>query len=633
MRLPSHSAAALLLAAALALRLPAMWTLPFWVDEAESSINALAILEHGVPTDTFLGAPIFENMLVRPWPEHPELEFRDISYSDRGVTVYHGWLPLYAIAAAFRVGGIAAPPPAADWRLSPDVATMRFETVTARLPSLLFSMAFVVLTGLAAGRMAGRDAALAALVLTGLSSSLVVVGSYARYHAATLALSALAANALWRVSSRGSARDHTWLAVAVVLLFHTHLIAFATVVAVAVVGLLIPPVRLTRAARLFLTLAVAGLACLPWFVLSGFAEHLQVVSQGPRLLDFSIDVRDYVADRIPYAVAFGVGGAWLLVVSALHGSRTLERLKAPFDRHGQQYMLLVAWMAVATALWFLLTPPASAWPDRLSLCLFVPGTLWLSLLLADACRTLTTRSVVVAPLAAVAFLAAGGLILPRPLDADAFARIARTLDAVDRLALPPDAKVYASPNAHLVFGFYARRPIQSIAPIRKPFLDTHPRDVVVIEQRLYSEFPAPDPADVARTAAREGVVLSSSQAAEWSARLSTRHVASLVSPLVRRVEPPVGPLPSFADVAFRDASAAMQHLLTTELTRLSALPIFRGFPIRNGTDVWTTFAYRLVDPAARSGARLNAHDRLACGTAMVVPATNYVIYHSPAPCA
>jgi hypothetical protein len=70
-------------------------------DEAESAINALTILEHGVPTDRYLSLPIYENTLTRPWPDSEEYEFKDTSYSDRGFAVYHGWLPLYAIAASF----------------------------------------------------------------------------------------------------------------------------------------------------------------------------------------------------------------------------------------------------------------------------------------------------------------------------------------------------------------------------------------------------------------------------------------------------------------------------------------------------------------------------------------------------
>src|SRR5688500_4700868 len=50
------------------------------IDEAESAINALSILEHGVPTDRYLGLPMFENTLTKPWPDSPEYEFKDTSY-------------------------------------------------------------------------------------------------------------------------------------------------------------------------------------------------------------------------------------------------------------------------------------------------------------------------------------------------------------------------------------------------------------------------------------------------------------------------------------------------------------------------------------------------------------------------
>ena len=65
------------------------------VDEAESALNALTIVADGVPGDHFLGQPLYQNTLVRPWPENAEYQFRDISYSDRGLAVYHSWLPLY----------------------------------------------------------------------------------------------------------------------------------------------------------------------------------------------------------------------------------------------------------------------------------------------------------------------------------------------------------------------------------------------------------------------------------------------------------------------------------------------------------------------------------------------------------
>src|SRR5262245_64577545 len=77
-----------------------------WVDEAESAINALSILDTGLPRDRYQGLPVYENTLVEATPEHPEYEFRDSSYSRQGLAVYHGWIPLYAMAASLAAMGI-----------------------------------------------------------------------------------------------------------------------------------------------------------------------------------------------------------------------------------------------------------------------------------------------------------------------------------------------------------------------------------------------------------------------------------------------------------------------------------------------------------------------------------------------
>ena len=80
--------------------------MPMWVDEAESCINALTILQHGVPMGTYLGMPIYENTHIVSWPESSEYRFKDVSYSDSGLAVYHGWMPLYAIAGSLWATGI-----------------------------------------------------------------------------------------------------------------------------------------------------------------------------------------------------------------------------------------------------------------------------------------------------------------------------------------------------------------------------------------------------------------------------------------------------------------------------------------------------------------------------------------------
>src|SRR5205809_2724665 len=94
-------------------------------DEAESAINALTILEHGVPTDRYLDLPVFENTLTQPWPDSFEYEFKDTSYSNRGLAIYHGWLPLYAMAPSFVILDISPDNPTDPPRVRHDDTNMR----------------------------------------------------------------------------------------------------------------------------------------------------------------------------------------------------------------------------------------------------------------------------------------------------------------------------------------------------------------------------------------------------------------------------------------------------------------------------------------------------------------------------
>src|SRR5690349_16267999 len=97
---------ALILALSAALRVRDIAAKPPTGDESESSINALTILQHGVPMDRYLGIPIFENTLTEFSPDDPEYEFRDSSYSRRHVAIYYGWVPLYCMAASLKAFGI-----------------------------------------------------------------------------------------------------------------------------------------------------------------------------------------------------------------------------------------------------------------------------------------------------------------------------------------------------------------------------------------------------------------------------------------------------------------------------------------------------------------------------------------------
>ena len=107
-------------------------------DESESAMNALTILQHGVPRGEYLGLPIYENTLTEFWPDNPEYEFRDSSYSPNGVAIYHGWLAALFDGVVVQVLRHHAGSARLDIHVRHTLAEMQRRTIAARLPSVVF---------------------------------------------------------------------------------------------------------------------------------------------------------------------------------------------------------------------------------------------------------------------------------------------------------------------------------------------------------------------------------------------------------------------------------------------------------------------------------------------------------------
>ena len=197
-------AALLLLVVAIgfAVRMSDLDAQPFWVDEAESSINALTILQKGYPSDVYLGLPIYENTLVRRWPENPEYEFRDVSYSDKHFAIYHGWLPLYAIAGSFALYRIQPDNADGSLRVKHDLSERKRRTRAARLPSAIFGSIFLLIAFVGGIVFYGRDAAWAALIVGSIYPWHVDLSRQARYYSLQVALTTVCCVVLWLLLTR-----------------------------------------------------------------------------------------------------------------------------------------------------------------------------------------------------------------------------------------------------------------------------------------------------------------------------------------------------------------------------------------------------------------------------------------------
>jgi len=257
------------------------------------------------------------------------------------VAVYHAWLPLYAIATAFRVAGVSN----AEARLGPpahhaSLADLAYRTAVPRVPSLLFS-AVLVVAAWALGRAVHGPAVAAGLALAAATSNFFVyAGRQARCYSAALAFDAVCGLAIWHAWRRGRLRDHALAGLSIGVLFHAH-----SVSAVAMTAVYVACVPLGfRQPRLWLRMTTACVTAaaliVPWAIWSGLLT--QAVRQPP--------ARDYLDAAMvlwslpttdPVAIAtFLAGMAWF--TAAYAGLGVPESWRRPFSSRPQRSTSLPA---------------------------------------------------------------------------------------------------------------------------------------------------------------------------------------------------------------------------------------------------------------------------------------------------
>lgn len=607
---------------------------PFWEDEAESSINALTILQHGYPGDHYLGIPLYENTLIRPWPESREYEFKDLSYSDRGMAVYHGWLPLYSIAASFSFFAIHPDEPHNQLQIQrrPEEFTRR--TVAARIPSIVFAMITMLLLFVAGRALYGKDAAWAALVAGAFLDAMVWMGRQARYYSAALALSLACGFMLWWMLQRGRWRDFFIGGIVFTLLFHTNLLSFINL---AVLFGVLSPLMLTHRraiAKLSLFVLLIGVGVIPWMLWTGFLEQTGFIPRAWPLLSCPDDLFSYLGEHKAYAVLYGGGLLWLLSSQFLR-QRQPERLRADLLVHQRAVVLLCAWITIAVFAFFFLTPAASFFFTRLSLLLLPPCLLLAAILLASLTRAYNLRpSVFVTPALFLLFLFAAGRVghIAEVRQAAVGRSDLRALvEYLRRVDFQPGTKFYATPNDHLPLTFYTGLPFQSIAAVRKEFLDAYEGDIVFMELVCCSIEEA-DPLSwrgLQQAAIAAGQPFTESEAQRWSAQLSTRIAREEAAEQVARVHPPLEALPPFIAQAVHRQRALLAPRREMIAHMRVRSPMYRGYNISTPSDWWQTFFYRFVNPETRRGPHVNYRERLRRAEAFAIPATPWVLYSSP----
>jgi hypothetical protein len=603
-----------ILAAAGWRRLEFLTERPFWVDEAESSINALTILDHGVPSDQYLGLPIYENTLVKPWPGNPEYEFKDISYSDRGLAIYHGWLPLYSIAASFALHRVA-PDHAKNHAPHRTLEDFKRRSWIARLPSVFFSLVFLALCYWGGISLLGRDAGLTALLVGCFHQTQLDVSTTARYYSATVAVSTAAVLCLWLILTKGQWKHYAIAAGVFTLLFYTHLITFAAGIAVVcTISVYLVWKKRDVLPKVLLFFALLLLMTVPWILATGFLSGLGSIPPARVLLSFPRDLVTFAPARPVYFFCLGAFLAVALCAST-HRFPTIDRMLAPLRDCLPAVGLLTLWIACGYASFMLLIPAASFFPERLNLGYWGPALLLGSTFCAGIARMFAKRfALVAAPLLAFLLLAITGHDLrgePSP-DEQGWNVVTGLAAYLDRQEMDPTTRLYASPNDHLNLMFYTGRPFQSIAPVRKSFLNTYRGDILYIERGGFL------PRDAA---------LDHSPVNAEVERLSN---LGRTLPYIREVNGNILGVPGASGTLLpvQTEAAAVRGPMQRKVNRPDLLlPMFRGYRVTQAHEWRAIFFYRFVDPASREGKHANYAERLRGSQADLLVDSDWAVYH------
>jgi len=229
-----------------------------WADEGDTAVLAGSILKYGVPT---------------AWDG---VNFTDSDFgarlNDDLVMVSHPWLQYYVAAASFSLLGETA--------------------LAARLPFALLGLATIAIVYFLILRVtANRWTAASAAVLLTLSVQFLLYARQSRYYSLNAALTCLL---VWQFTRLSSWKSTILFAALGVLLFHSHPIALAPMLALGVLTFLYPPFFDKR--RWFLrALPIVAVLTLPWFAFAtqGYAENTGLLKNAgtffPRLGQFAIE--------------------------------------------------------------------------------------------------------------------------------------------------------------------------------------------------------------------------------------------------------------------------------------------------------------------------------------------------------
>ena len=228
-----------------------------WEDEGDTAVLARNILQHGLPMAwdgrTFV-APDYGQRLTSGF-----------------VMVSHPWLQYYTVAASFAIFGDS-------------IWAARFPFALAGLATILLVYAIVLF---AAG---SRRAAVSASVLLAANVQFLLFSRQARNYSLHAFLTCLL---VWQLLHLRTRRAAALFALTGILLFHTHPIGLAAVVALALLTMVYEPLYGSR--RAVHAAAVVVCYAVPWMIASqaGYARNTSLLADAalffPRAMQFGAE--------------------------------------------------------------------------------------------------------------------------------------------------------------------------------------------------------------------------------------------------------------------------------------------------------------------------------------------------------
>ncbi len=594
-----------------------------WVDEAESCINALTILQTGYPTDTYQNLPIYENTLFREWPEHPEYEFKDVSYSSNGLAIYHGWLPLYSIAGALALGGIQPDP------LNPKLEVLHSNnefskrTLIPRIPSILCTFLFLLVLFFLAKSLANTGAANAALIAAVFPPLMIYLGRQARYYSYALLLSCLCALTIWNLTKQGRWIDYILCGIAFVLLFYTHIMSCFVM---GLVLLFMFPFTLAHAKSLlkFSCMSVLVLVfTVPWLVATDFLHETSSIPKAWPLLEFPFDLWP-ISNYLVFIVICAIG-IIIDAVSMFYRKNWSNRFTYPFVKLRLSYYFLTVWLVMAFFCFIYLIPAASYWIERLKMMVCIPGILLLSISLeAFSESVLKKKNLWLAMLLMIALLVGTGRMdFYKELDyEDTYRDIYREITNIFREQnIPSNTKIYAQQNHQLPITYYSGIPVQGIDPVRKSFLDQYPGNIIIIQHQIYAHIDQNQIDEKIKMINKKNDTKHESIDAD---RLHKMTTWDTVNDWVQNTYPQMNPINPVEEKMI-EYSKEYTKISIRSFDEWPYMRIEEKYMPNTYDDMTRLFFYRFTDFQNRLGSKVNFMDRISSGCAYIIP-KNWIIF-------